>query len=219
MDKHKDNRSYKYSSSSISKRGEYAIISKWVKKGANIIDLGSGDGSLLKILKEGKKTKGLGIEISSSGVRSAKMKGVKSIVGRIDAKLPFKDKEFDYAICNATLQMVMYPEVLIREMVRISKKQIFTFPNFAFFLNRIDLLLFGRMPRFMLFGYRWYSTGELHQLSIKDFRDFCSKNHIRVLGVKYIGPGRILSLPIIILTKLFPNMFASIGVFLTKEND
>lgn len=211
-----DNRNYKYSESSISKREEYICILKWIKDGSSVIDLGSGDGTLLKILKDRKKIKELGVEISSSGVKAAKKKGVKSIVGKIDTKLPFKDNEFDYAICNVTLQMVMYPEILISEMKRISKKQIITFPNFAFILNRFDLLVNGVMPRFMIPTYRWYSTGHIHQLSIKDFINFCSNNKIEILKTAHLGPGRFLAIPSKILVRYFPNTFATLGVFLTR---
>jgi len=210
-----DNRNYKYSENSLSKRDEFEAIIKLVKKGSSVVDLGSGDGTLLKILEGRKKVRGLGVEISPSGVRAAKKKGIKSIVGKIDTKLPFKNKEFDYAVCNVTLQMVMYPEVLLGEMKRISKKQIITFPNFAFILNRLDLFINGVMPRVMIPTYKWYSTGHIHQLSIRDFEVFCKKNGIRVLKTAHIGPGRFLSLPSKFLINIFPNMFATLGIFLT----
>jgi len=212
----KDNRKYKYSSKSESKRSEFAIIINWVEKNSSVVDLGSGDGTLLKQLKDKKNVKGIGIEISQSSVDSARKKGVKSSVGKIDIKLPFKDKEFDYAICNVTLQMVMYPEVLLSEMKRISKKQIVTFPNFAFILNRFDLLINGVMPRFMIPAYKWYSTVHIHQLSIRDFEVFCKENGLKVIKSKHIGPGRFLHLPSDPLIKIAPNLFASMGVYLLK---
>jgi methionine biosynthesis protein MetW len=209
-----DNRNYIYSLDSISKRSEYSTITSWVRKGSSIIDLGSGDGTLLRLLKQKKDIKGFGLEISKSGVESAKNKGIKSIKGRIDVRLPFRDKEFDYAICNVTVQMVMYPEVLISEMVRISKKQIISFPNFAFFLNRLDLLFNGRMPRFMIPGYKWYSTGHIHQLSVTDFETFCSENSIKILDRKHTFPDRPLHFRVPFIRE-FPNLFALNAVFLT----
>jgi len=213
----RDNRDYKYSTHSISRRPEYPLITNWIKKKSKVVDLGCGDGSLLAFLKKQKNlTRAVGLEISPSGVRSARKKGVNVIRARIDRRLPFKNKEFDYAICNVTLQMVMYPEILIQEMVRVSKKQIITFPNFAFILNRLDLLLRGRMPRFMIPGYRWYSTGHIHQLSIQDFRDFCKEDGIKILESNHIYPRKFLIVPGCFL-KYFPNLFASTGVFLTTE--
>lgn len=211
-----DNRDYIYSVNSTTKRLEFGIIEKWIENGSKVVDLGSGDGTLLKILKDQKETKGIGIEISPSGVEAAKKKGIKSFVGKIDVKLPFKNKQFDYAICAVTLQMVMYPEVLLSEMRRISKKQIITFPNFAFILNRLDLLFNGVMPRVMIPAYKWYSTGHVHQLSIKDFETYCRDNHIGIVKTSHIGPGSYFRLPSRFLVKLFPNLFAMLAVFMTK---
>ena len=216
MDELRDNRNYNYGQFSVSDRREYAIISRWVKKGSKVIDLGSGDGSLLKILKDENNTKGVGIEISSSGVKAAREKGVESKVGRIDIKLAYKDKEFDYAICNVTLQMVMYPEILLTEMKRISKHQIITFPNFAFILNRFDLLINGIMPRVMIPTYKWYSTGHIHQLSIQDFRIFCKEKGLKIVEIAHIGPGGLFYWPSKIFVRLLPNLFSMVGIFVTK---
>jgi methionine biosynthesis protein MetW len=215
-----DNRNYKYNINSTTVRGEFSVIAGFIEKGSSIIDLASGDGTFLKKVKDEKGVKGIGIEITKSGIISAGKKGIKTIQGRIDTKLPFKNKEFDYAICNTTIQMVMYPEILIKEMVRISKKQIITFPNFAFLTNRIEMVAKGRMPTAMLFGYQWYSTGEIHQLSINDFISFCSGNNIRIIKTAHIGPEHILHLPQSILKK-YPNLFASMGVFVIagKRNE
>jgi len=210
-----DNRNYKFSNDSESRRGEYPIIVGLVKRGSKIIDLGCGDGSLLKLLKKTKNAKGTGIEISKSGVRSSRQKKLKVIEGRIDVKLPYKDKEFDYAICNVTLQMVMYPEVLLSEMHRISRYQIVTFPNFAFILNRLELLTKGQMPKTMIPGYEWYSTGHIHQLSIKDYRRFCQTNGYEVTREAHIFPQSLFGSTHVVLHGL-PNLFASTAIFLTK---
>jgi len=210
-----DNRKYKFVLNSTAKRGEYPVIASLVKHGSKIIDLGCGDGSLLKLLKVTKETKGLGIEVSKSGVISTLAKKIKAVQGRIDVKLPYKDKQFDYAICNVTLQMVMYPEVLLSEMHRISRYQIVTFPNFAFILNRYELLVKGQMPRTMIPGYDWYSTGHIHQLSIKDYRRFCKTNTFKIVKEAHIFPSRLFGSTRIVL-KSMPNLFASTGIFLTS---
>jgi len=210
-----DNRKYKFTPESVARRDEYPIIANLIKKGSKVIDLGCGDGSLLKLLKETKETKGLGIEISKSGVVSSLAKKIKAVQGRIDVKLPYRDKEFDYAICNVTLQMVMYPEVLLSEMHRISRYQIVTFPNFAFILNRYELLIKGQMPRTMIPGYDWYSTGHIHQLSIKDYRRFCKTNKFTITREAHIFPSRLFGSTRIVL-KSMPNLFASTGIFLTS---
>lgn len=213
-----DNRSYKFSPDSIAKREEYPIIANWIPKGSKVVDLGSGDGSLLALLKQ-KGVIGEGIEIAASGVQATRRKGIKARQGRIDVNLPYKDKQFDFAICNVTVQMVMYPEVLLLEMKRIAKKQIVTFPNFAFILNRVDLMLAGKMPKTMIPGYKWYSTGHIHQLSLQDYLDFCAEHGLRVLDTHHIGPDvlkfGLINFPRSILKK-YPNVFASTAIFLTK---
>lgn len=197
------------------------MIQKIVGKNKKVIDLGCGDGSLIQILeKNGNGCKG--IEISQSGVSVCKSKGLDVIRGNIDTKLPFADKEFDIAVCNVTLHMVMYPEVLISEMQRISKKQIITFPNFAFILNRFQLMFLGVYPKWSLFGYKWYSTGHVHQLSIKDFKEFCRVNNISILSEHHLFPEvvrkSLLKLPIIgLMLKKFPNLLATMAIYVTKS--
>lgn len=211
-----DNRSYSYSKNSVSKRPEYGVVCSWIEKGSRVVDLGCGDGSLLKLLKDKKSADCVGVEVSVSGVESGRKKGIRSIQGRIDAKLPFADMEFDYSICNVTIQMVMYPEVLINEMKRVSKYQIVSFPNFAFFRNRIDLLINGRMPKEMIPGYEWYSTGHIHQFSIKDYLSFCKDNGLKILKEKYYFDENIKIIPLSVQNR-FPNLFASAAIFLTTQ--
>lgn len=213
-----DNRNYKFQTNSTSNRDEYAIIANWIPKGSSVIDLGSGDGSLLALLKA-KGADGEGVEIAESGVEATKKKGIKATVGQIDVKHPYNDKQFDFAVCNVTIQMVMYPEVLIKEMHRIAKKQIISFPNFAFLPNRLDLLLHGRMPQVMIPGYEWFSTGHIHQLSLNDFKTFCQQQKISIIGSGHIGPNMLhlsfLEIPHFIL-KRYPNVFASTAIYLTE---
>lgn len=212
-----DNRNYVYSTDAVSVREEFKQIIKWVKSGSSVIDLGSGDGTLLLLLKEKRDIKiADGIEIVKSGVITSRKKGLNVWQGRIDVPLnKIKDKSYDYAICNVTLQMVMYPEVLLNEMGRIAKKQIVSFPNFAFLPNRIELLIKGRMPEIMLFGYKWYSTGQIHQLSVNDFEKFCKDNQFNILNRFHFMP-KILRLPQSII-QLFPNFWSITSVYLLNK--
>lgn len=170
-------------------RRGYSLIEKWVCEGARVIDLGCGDGSLLTSLKEKKIS--FGKDIAESCVRSCLNKGINARVGRIDEELKdIEDDSFDFAICNVTLQMVMYPEVTLKEMKRISKYQIVSFPNFAYLLNRLELLFKGRMPRRLLGGYDRYNTGHINQFSIKEFKKIINS----LIGLKikdccYYGGG------------------------------
>jgi SAM-dependent methyltransferase len=136
-----DNRNYDYAESGQDSRAEFDVIVNMIKAQSRVADLGCGNGVLLgRAIKE-KGCTGTGIELTPSGGKIAQSRGLDVRTGRIDEPLPFKDSEFDYAICNVTIQMVLYPEILLQEMKRIARFQIISFPNFGFYKNRIDLLV------------------------------------------------------------------------------
>jgi len=210
-----DNRKYDYSSGYTENRAEYSIIAELIPEGANVIDLGCGNGALLSLLKKQKNVRERGIEISDSGVAECLRNNLNASKGRIDVRQPFNDDEFDYSICNVTIQMVNYPEVLLSEMKRISRHQIVSFPNFAFYRNRIELLLKGRMPKTMLFGYKWYSTGHVHQFSYSDFLELIEDlGGLDVKGIKYQKTGGVVKN---LLMEKIPNLFQYIPIFLLAK--
>jgi methionine biosynthesis protein MetW len=214
---HNDNRNYDYSSAPEEFRTEYNLILDFVESGSSVIDLGCGNGSLLSLLQKNRACTGTGIELSASGVAACLTKGLNVIQGRIDEPLQFADKAFDYAICNVTIQMVNYPEILLSEMKRVAKKLIISFPNFGFYKNRIDFCVHGRMPRPMLFGYSWYATGHIHQLSIKDFYELIAAvGGLRVLHAACADQTSGLKRELQIR---FPNLFQLLPVFLLSSDN
>lgn len=207
----RDNRNYVWDNEEISQRSEYSYIERWIPNSTKVIDLGCGNGSLLENLKEKKDASEFGIEISESGVAICKKKGLNVRQGRIDVELnDVSNNSFDFAICNVTIQMVMYPEITLKEMKRIARYQIVSFPNFAFLPNRLELLIKGRMPRRLLYGYNWYNTGHIHQLSIKDFKETISSLGLVIKESVYLG--RFWKLKYI-----FPNLFASEAIFILEK--
>jgi len=203
-----DNRKYEYKANRSAHREEFSKIVDWIPEGSRVLDLGCGEGSLLKLLVEKKKVTVEGIEISLSGVEVCKSKGLEVRQGRIDEGLPWVDDAFDYAVCNVTLQMVMYPEKLLSEMSRVATRQIVSFPNFANIRNRLELFLFGRMPRAMLFGHTWWNTGHIHQLSIADFKELVKKTGLEIKKSAYFGR---LAIPGVV--SLSPNLLSTIAMF------
>ncbi len=200
-----DNRDYKFRIESISKRPEYDTICGWIPRGSRVLDLGCGDGSLLQMLHK-KGVRGEGVELSPSGVKATQKKGFKATRGRIDQNLNFKNKSFDFSICNVTIQMVAYPDTLLAEMNRVSKYQIVSFPNFAFLVNRLEMNFLGRMPRFMLGGYKWYNTGHIHQFAVNDFVSLCKEKNYKITKSVFLGPlGHAIS-------KLSPNLLSTLAV-------
>ena len=147
-----------------------------------------------------------GIEITPSGVEVSRAKGLSVHQGRIDEALPWPNRSFDYAVCNVTVQMVMYPEKLLSEMARVASRQIVCFPNFANLRNRVELLLMGRMPRAMLFGYSWWDTGHIHQLSVRDFEEYLPRVGLRIRRRAFFG--RLAT-----AASVAPNLFATLAAF------
>ncbi|RBL89709.1 methionine biosynthesis protein MetW [Chitinophaga flava] len=185
-----DNRNYDYSQLPSEKRGEYEKVTDLLSPGNTVLDLACGNGRLMEMMIEEKQCDCKGIEISPSGVEICQQKGLQVIRGRVDETLPYADNEFDVAVCNVTIQMVMYPETLLSEMKRVARRQIISFPNFAYFLNRIDMMINGRMPKKMLFGYHWYNTGHIHQLSLRDFEELLENvGGLHIARKRYVPIG------------------------------
>lgn len=211
-----DNRKYDFSREGFYIREEFSVINNWLKDKTKIIDLGCGNGSLMKYLKERKNIEIEGLEISQSGVDFCLKNGLMATQGEIDKSTTYHnylEQQFDYAICNVTLQMLMYPEILLKEMMRISKYQIISFPNFAYFENRLDLLFNGVMPRPMLHKYNWFNTGHIHQLSLRDFKNFCRDNNLKIIDLHHFGFFKKVA------SLIWPNFFSKESIFLCQKYD
>jgi methionine biosynthesis protein MetW len=129
-------------------RIDHSVILALIPAGTKVLDLGCGDGSLLVKLVRQKGVTGRGIEISEEGVRACIAKGLTVLQGDIDQGLrDYPDGSFDYVVLNQTLQAVKKPDVVLSEMLRVGKKGIVGFPNFAYWKMRSYLFTFGRMPR------------------------------------------------------------------------
>lgn len=211
-----DNRNYNYQNGAPSKRKEFSLIVSLAAPGSRVVDLGCGDGVLLDMLVQEKDCICAGIELAPSGVAVCREKGLAVSEGRIDEPLPFADNQFDLAVCNVSMQMVMYPEVLLSEMKRIAPRLIISFPNFAFYRNRLELALGGRMPRKMLFGYNWYDTGHIHQFSIRDFEALVEKTGGLRIVQRFNQEGNHPVKKFLI--NQYPNLFQVLPVFLLERS-
>jgi len=164
-------------------RADLAIIQKWVKPGSQVLDLGCGEGQLLKYLQEEKNVRGYGLEINPEKLTACIRNGVNVIEQNLDNGLGnFADNSSDTVIMTQALQAVKRPDELLDEMLRIGKEAIVTFPNFGYWKTRFYLLLKGRMPMSDTLPYNWYDTPNIHMCTFRDFEILCHEKGIRILN-------------------------------------
>ena len=154
-------------------RIDLLVVSRMVEPGARVLDVGCGDGELLRLL-ETRGVDGRGIELSREGVNECVAKGLAVVQGDADTDLAdYPNDGFDYVILSQTLQATRQPRVVLEHMLRIGRRAIVSFPNFGHWNIRLQILLGGQMPRTRNLPYAWYETPNIHFCSIKDFRELC----------------------------------------------
>ena len=145
-------------------------LASMVEPGSRVLDVGCGDGSLLRLLAEKRGVDARGIELSQSGVNLCVAKGLSVIQGDADTDLVYyPDGSFDYVILSQTLQAMRQPRVVMEHMLRIGRRAIVSFPNFGHWKIRLQLLTTGRMPVTKNLSYSWYETPNIHFCTINDF--------------------------------------------------
>lgn len=185
-----------------------------VPPNCRVLDLGCGDGELLARLISEKGVRASAVEISQDGILQCVAKGLDVCQVDIDKGLQdFADNSFDYVILNQTLQAVHNPDLVIREMLRVGRHGIVGFPNFGHWRVRWQLLFGGHAPRTRSLPFHWYNSPNIRVLSLKDFKEFCTKSGIRILReVNLIprgGQGTV--------ARLMPNLFAEICIFVLQK--
>ena len=194
-------------------RYDLQIIASWIEPSSQVLDLGCGEGDLLKYLINHKQVSGSGIEHNEDKVAECIEKGLSVLQGDInDEVLDYPDNTFDYVILSQTLQQVYEPDTLIRSMMRIGKKGIVSFPNFSHWGIRLQLLLSGYAPISRQLPYEWYDTPNIRVITIKDFRKFTQEVGFKILQEAAINThsenrfGKVI--------KVLPNLRATYGIFL-----
>jgi methionine biosynthesis protein MetW len=155
-------------------RVDLVVVADMVEHGAKVLDVGCGDGELLRLLAETRNVDGRGIELSREGVNECVAKGLAVIQGDADTDLAdYPDDAFDYVILSQTLQATRQPRVVLEHMLRIGRRAIVSFPNFGHWRIRMQVMFRGRMPRTDNLPYVWYDSPNIHFCTIKDFRALC----------------------------------------------
>ena len=161
-------------------RFDFAVIADWIPAGERVLDLGCGDGNLLRYLRETRKISGYGVEIAPDKVLACIRNGIDVIQMNIDQGLSsFEDQSFDHAIISQALQTMLETERILNEMLRVAREAVVSFPNFAYRINR-DAIVRGHVPVSEDLPYEWYDTPNVRFFTIADFEALCSRLDIEI---------------------------------------
>jgi len=186
-------------------RPDFAAIAEWIPQGAHVLDLGCGDGTLLKYLQQARGVTGYGVEIDDGNVLECVKNGVHVIQSDLERGLAdFDDGSFDFVVLSQTLQAMRNTERIVREMLRVGRAGIVTFPNFGYWKNRLHVLR-GRMPVSANLPFEWFNTPNIHLCTVADFEKFCGERGINIVARTLLTGGQ----PATVL----PNLLGELAVY------
>ncbi|HEY8068581.1 MAG TPA: methionine biosynthesis protein MetW [Burkholderiales bacterium] len=185
---------------------EADTIARWVTPGARVLDLGCGNGALLKHLWQARQAPGYGVEIDDAKVLECIRNDVNVLQMDLEDGLSaFQDGSFDFVILSETLQAIHRQEPLLRDMLRVGREAIVSFPNFGFWKARIQITFAGHMPVSRELPYQWYDTPNVHHCTLVDFEALCARLGLRILERQVLTDGNPVS--------VLPNLFGSLAVY------
>jgi methionine biosynthesis protein MetW len=187
-------------------RLDHRIICELVGSGQNVLDLGCGDGALMSLLARQKEARVQGIELDDEAIHQCVGKGLTVFQGDIESGLvDYPDGSFDVVILNQSMQEVKKVDFVIRESLRVGRRVIVGFPNFAHARARISLFFLGKTPMTESLPYYWYETPNVRFLSIRDFETYCRSKGMRIMEARFTNNGRIV--------RYWPNLRARNAIY------
>ena len=162
-------------------RKDWNLIESLIDYNSSILDIGCGEGGLIKKLLNNKNADIRGIEIDGNLAREAISQGLSVVQGDAEKDLDqYSNSSFDYVILSQTLQAMYNPKIVLHELLRIGSKAIVSFPNFGHWKVRMQLMLSGKMPVTEGLPYTWYETPNIHFFTLKDFQEMCQNSNINI---------------------------------------
>jgi methionine biosynthesis protein MetW len=200
--------------SQIALRPDLLVIAELVPAGARVLDLGCGDGTLLEYLIHNRQVKGRGVELSEEGVLACVRRGLSVRQGNLNEGLAdYPDASFDYVILSQTLPFLDDPAKIVREMLRVGKKAIVSFPNWGYWRSRLHLAWTGCIPQAADLPHHWYDAPRMQAFTITDFAHFCQHLGVAIRQEVYLAQGRRIGI------WKFKNLLATTAVFTLERHE
>lgn len=172
-------------------RQDLLAVAELIQPCEKVLDLGCGDGLLLRYLQDTRQVTGRGVELSESGVLACVRRGISIRQGDLHEGLgDYPDQSFDSVILSYTIPYLNDPGFIVKEMLRVGRRAIVTFPNWGHWRCRLTLLLTGRVPSVPGLPQSWDASPRARALTVQDFTDFCRANNVRIKQQLYFQGAR-----------------------------
>jgi methionine biosynthesis protein MetW len=186
-------------------RDDLRLIAAWIGDGNRVLDLGCGDGALMAYLRDSHRARVYGVEIADDSILQCVRRGLSVIQADLESGLRmFPDRMFDTVVLSQTLQAMHQTEAVLREMTRVGRQGIVSFPNFGHWRHLVSLLG-GRMPVSPQMPYQWYDTPNVHLCTPKDFEILAARLGLVITARALLASGR----PV----KLVPGLRSKLAVY------